>query len=256
MDFNTLITYYVVFVVAYILILFSVMKKDRSLKRDLISSYIFFAIILVLNLLYIIEEKGEILEKVISVIMFLVTFNLIIVYRNRRTSSNNLLRTTYLKGKKIKYVLSSLLLIIVLTILINNNGFKDYIFMTILTIISLFVSITWNVFYFADQKKKNISNEGVIIYNDRSYVKYDVTNKALINLKKLIRENVSVVKERSFITYLTKDKINSLIWIFYVEDLNLEEDDSFDNKLYQLFKNIEGIYVEINMDENSVNVLR
>jgi len=60
MDFNTLITYYVVFFVAYILILFSVMKKDRSLKKDLISSYVFFAIILVLNLLYIIEEKGEI----------------------------------------------------------------------------------------------------------------------------------------------------------------------------------------------------
>jgi len=128
--------------------------------------------------------------------------------------------------------------------------------MTILTIISLFVSITWNVLYFVDQKKKNISNEGVIIYNDRSYVKYDVTNKALINLKKLIRKNVSVVKERSFITYLTKDKVNSLIWIFYVEDLNLEEDDSFDDEFYQLFKNIEGIYVEINMDENSVNVLR
>ena len=60
----------------------------------------------------------------------------------------------------------------------------------------------------------------------------------------------------SFIIYLTKDKSNSLLWTFYVENLKLEEGDSFENEFYQLFKNVEGIYVEINMDQNSVNVLR
>ena len=124
----------------------------------------------------------------------------------------------------------------------------------LLTIIFI-LSIVWNIIYIKDFKKKNITKEIVMVYNNHSYIQYDVSNKLLINLKKLLKLNSNIAIEKSFMIFLKENSGNKLIWTFYTYDIDIERDENFDKDFFNKFYNIDGRYVEMNLETNEINIL-
>ena len=55
--------------------------------------------------------------------------------------------------------------------------------------------------------------------------------------------------------FLKENSGNKLIWTFYTYDIDIERDENFDKDFFNKFYNIDGRYVEMNLETNEINIL-
>lgn len=259
MNYESAIIKYVVYMIVYFLLRSIVDKQNRSLKKMVFFSYgLFLAIVFLSGLAYIDEPNKNVIEDVVSLGMFFLTLNILLSYYNKYNKDDlnkNIIKSTYTNGRKLIYILSSFLSLLILILLLINTSFKTISFSIVLLTIIFILSIVWNIIYIKDFKKKNITKEIVMVYNNHSYIQYDVSNKLLINLKKLLKLNSNIAIEKSFMIFLKENSGNKLIWTFYTYDIDIERDENFDKDFFNKFYNIDGRYVEMNLETNEINIL-
>lgn len=255
MNYESMIIEYIVSLGVY-LFLNNTIFKESNFKTKTIFSYSLFLVITVLKALsYLDENDNKLIEDIILLSTLISSLN-IILYLNYNSQSNiNVKKLTYLKGRKILYVTLNVLSFLILIISLISTDFKSYSGLTIVLTVLFIGSVIWSLYYFREQTKQNFTKEIIMIYNDLTYVRYDVSKNIYFNLYKLVKSRYNISKEESFMIYLKEDNVNKLVWNFYSPDIVIEKNKYHNDFLFDTMHRLKCTTASIDLDVNEVNII-
>lgn len=260
MDFESIIITLLIYIGIYFLLKSVIIKNDTSFKVKTIFSYVFLGFVLLVSIISLIADKDKnILNEIISTGLFFIFINLLLFKDYHKNSSNieniKMFRFTYLKSVKILTILMPILFSLFLIYILWINDFKLVNFMSLLTIILLVLSLFWVLLYFRNMTINKFKRESIIIYNGKSYMKYDLSKKKYFKLSKLVDKTYKIILKKSFIIYLTENSTKEFVWLVHLEKFNIDNSDNNSTILLELLENLECKIVDINIDNYSRKII-
>lgn len=232
-------------------------KKTTCFIKKIVFGLLFFFIIAFVYLMTFIDEKQVSLSKVIIIIFLLILVSawIFISYRKKDLdvkieSKDHILKIkgfTNIRGFKLISLLMLIVSFNLVTMIIIVTELKEVNAWIIGNIIVLILLIFWNIVFRIFLKIKVINNESIIIFNDQSYMKYDITRKFYFNLPKLLGNDEYTIK-RSYKMNLIEDNVQSILWIYQISDYHIKQADDFFEPLLDLFKKDLGQSVNARLD--------
>lgn len=255
MNYESIIVQYIAILGVYLFLNNTVIKESNFKTKSIFSLVLLLAIIGLKALSYLDENDNKFLEDIILINTFIISFSVILYLNYKKHSNTNIKKITYLKGRKVLYVNVSILTLLILVLSLIGAGFKSFSSITIISSILFVGSFIWTLYYIREQRRQNFKKEIVIIYNDKTYIEFDISNSVFFNLNKILNGNYNILTERSFMIYLKDNNVNKLVWNFYSPDLVIEKSKHHNTFLFDTIYRLNCKVVSIDLDINDVNVI-
>ncbi|VEU80660.1 Uncharacterised protein [Haploplasma axanthum] len=243
-----------IIVPAVFFLLRSQIAKEKTYRGRMIFSVIYASIIVIFLLVMMFNEENKINNRdyiitIIYTIFFITAFNIFDYYKNKETlnitnKGIRLKRFTVLKGYRVISLSVLMLNIIILLLNLFINDFKRINELTISLIIILVIVTIWNIIIMIDLKKSGFKKETVIIFNNNTYIEYDVTKKWVLNLRKYLK-NINAIN--SFRFHIIENEKVRISWVYYVKN-DLDKQKEINKYLFNLLLNNEDKVVTVNLD--------